>query len=227
MVSRAYIICSDNNYLQQELKHLERVFHAQNGYPLWMIKQIMKEVKENKRSLVTVQNDAPLQNTKNDRKIHSLILPFPGAKGNTMLKSMNRCIKRIVPNNVIRRITYTGYKLNTRFQIKDKTAHLHKHDLVYYVKCPDQSCNQDYLGETGRRITESAADHSGKDNHSYLFKHAYNENHKHVDLDNIKVIDSDYHNNRFKRKISEALCIKQYKPTLNTQEQSIQLKLFN
>ena len=155
------------------------------------------------------------------------MLLFGGAKGNTMLKSMNRCIKRIVPNNVIRRITYTGYKLNTRFQIKDKTAHLHKHDLVYYVKCPDQSCNQNYLGKTGRRITESAADHSGKDNHSHLFKHACNENHKHVDLDNIKVIDSGYHNNRFKRKISEALYIKQYKPTLNTQEQSIQLKLFN
>ena len=61
-------------------------------------------------------------------------------------------IKRIVPNDVNTRITYTGHKLNTRFQMKDKTAQIHKHDLVYYVKCPDQSCNQDYLGETGRRI---------------------------------------------------------------------------
>ena len=38
LVNTAYIICSDNNYLQQELKHLERVFHIQNGYPLWIIK---------------------------------------------------------------------------------------------------------------------------------------------------------------------------------------------
>ena len=176
---------------------------------------------------ITAQNDTPLQNTNSDRKIHSLMLSFAGAKGNTMLKSMNRCIKRIVPNDVNTRITYTGHKLNTRFQIKDKTAQIHKHDLVYYVKCPDQSCNQDYLGETGRRIIERTADHSGKDKHSHLFKHACNENHKHIDLDNIKVIDSGYHNNRFKRKISEALYIKQYKPTLNTQEQSIPLKLFN
>ena len=52
-------------------------------------------------------------------------------------------------------------------------------------------------------------------------------------MDNIKVIDSGYHNNRFTRKTSEALYIKQYtptlntlvnKPTLNTQEQSIPLK---
>ena len=111
--------------------------------------------------------------------------------------------------------------------MKDKTAQIHKHDLVYYVKCPDQSCNQDYLGETGRRIIERTADHSGKDKHSRLFKHACNENHKHIHLDIIKVIDFGYHNNRFKRKISEVLYIKQYKPTLNTQEQSILLKLFN
>ena len=87
MVNRAYIICSDNNYFKQELKHLERVFHIQNWYPLWIIKQIVKEVKENKRSLVTAQNDTPLQNNDNDRKIHSLVLPFAGAKGNTMYLS--------------------------------------------------------------------------------------------------------------------------------------------
>ena len=86
LVNRAYIFCSDNNYLQQELKHLERKYHIQNGYPLWIIKQITKEVKENKRSLVNAQNDAPVQNNDNDRKIHSLMLRFAGANGNTMLK---------------------------------------------------------------------------------------------------------------------------------------------
>ena len=40
---------------------------------MWVIKRIMKEVKENKRSLVTAQNDTPLQNNNNDRKIHSLM----------------------------------------------------------------------------------------------------------------------------------------------------------
>ena len=59
------------------------------------------------------------------------MLPLAGAKGNTMLKSMNRCIKRIVSNDVNTRITYTGHKLNTRFQIKDNTAQPHKHNIVY------------------------------------------------------------------------------------------------
>ena len=141
----------------------------------------MKEVKENKRSLVSAQNDTPLQKNNNDRKIS-----FAGAKGNTILQSMNRCIKRIVPNDVNIRMTYIGDTLNTRFQIKDKFAQIHKHDLVYFVKCPDQSCNQDYLGETNHRIIERTADHSDKDKHSHLFKHACNENHKHIDLGDIK-----------------------------------------
>ena len=46
----------------------------------------MKEVNENKKILVTKQVDAPLQNTNSDRKIHSLMLPFAGATGNTMFK---------------------------------------------------------------------------------------------------------------------------------------------
>ena len=69
--------------------------------------------------------------------------------------------------------------------------------------------------------------HNGKDKHSHLFKRVCNEKHKHVDLDNIKVIDSGYHNKIFKRKISQALYIKQYKPTLSTQEQSIPLTFFS
>ena len=97
-------------------------------------------------SLVVVQNDTPLQNINNDRKIHSLMLPFAGDKGNTMLKSINRCINRIAPNHFNTQISYSGHKLNTRFHMKDKTAQIHQHDLVYCVKCPDQSCNQDYLG---------------------------------------------------------------------------------
>ena len=49
--------------------------------------------------------------------------------------------------------------------------------VVYYVKCPNQPCNQDYSGETGRRFIERTTDHNSKDKHSHLFKYACNENH--------------------------------------------------
>ena len=56
----------------------------------------------------------------------------------------NRFIKCIVLSDVNVQITYTGHKLNTRFQRKDKTAQIHKRDLFYCVKLPDQSWNQDF-----------------------------------------------------------------------------------
>ena len=159
--------------------------------------------------------------------MYSLILQYAGPKGSTIIKIMNNSLKRILLDNVKTRVTYTGQKLGIKFQNEDKTKDQHKHDLVYYSKCPEPTCNEDYLGETGRRIIERSADHCGKDKQSHLLRHALNNNHKTVDLKDFKIIDSSYHNNRFKRKISEALYIKQYKPSLNTQEQSVQLKLFN
>ena len=145
-----------------------------------------------------------------------------------IIKTMNNSLKRILPDNAKTRVTYTGQKLSVKFQIKDKTKYQHKHDLVYYCsKCPEPTCNEDYLGETGRKIIERSADHCGKDKQSHLLSHALNNNDKTEDLKDFKIIDSSYHNNRFKRKISEALYIKQYKSSLNTQEQSVQLKHFN
>ena len=43
----------------------------------------------------------------------------------------------------------------------------------------------------------------------------------------LKIIDKDFHNNKQKWKIAEALWIKDLRLTWNTKEKSIQLKLFN
>ena len=160
-------------------------------------------------------------------KACTLILPYAWPKSNTIIKTINNSLKRILPDNVKISVTCRGQKLSTTLQIKDKTKDRHKHDLVYYSKCPKSTCNEDYLGETGRIIIERSADHCGKYKHLHLLRHALNNSHKTADLKDFKIIDFGYHNNRFKRKISEALYIKQYKPPLNTEEQSVQLKLFN
>ena len=98
---------------------------------------------------------------------------------------------------------------NTKYPTKDQ----HKYDHVYYSKCLEPTYNEDYLVKTGRRITERSADHCDKDKQSHLLRHLLNNNHKTVDLKDFKITDSSYHNNKFKRKISEALYIKQYKPS--------------
>ena len=66
-----------------------------------------------------------------------------------------------------------------------------------------------------------------EDTQSHLLKHALLGNHQLIDLSNMKMIDSSFHSKKFKQKISEALYIKQYGPSLKSQEQSVELKLFN
>ena len=50
-------------------------------------------------------------------------------------------------------LVYTGTKLGTIVNIKDKTKKEHNHDLAYSVKCPMKNCLESYSGETGRRLT--------------------------------------------------------------------------
>ena len=46
----------------------------------------------------------------------------------------------------------------------------HEHDITYYVKCPEKTCREDYIGETGRRLSECVIDRSSRDKNSDLLK---------------------------------------------------------
>ena len=105
----------------------------------------------------------------------------PLKKTSTRVKVLNIDVKT--------RVTNTGQKISTKLQIKDKTKDQHKHDLIYYSKIPEPTCNEDYLGETGRIITERSSDHCGEDKQSHLFRHALNNNQRTVDLKDFKIID--------------------------------------
>ena len=64
--------------------------------------------------------------------MHSLLLPFAGPKSSTFVKNLNKALKNVLPSNVKTRITYTGQKLNSRFQIKDKINKKHNHESLIF-----------------------------------------------------------------------------------------------
>ena len=47
----------------------------------------------------------------------------------------------------------------------------HKHDLVYHAKCAEESCNDDYVSKTARRISKRVLHHSARDKNSPILKH--------------------------------------------------------
>ena len=188
--------------------------------------KVIEEKQKQKQKEVT-QISVTEQPNPQEQKVHSLLLPSAGPKSTTIVKNLNKTLKNVLSSNVKTRITYTGQKLDSRFQIKDKRNEKTKHDFIYYTKLTEASCTEEYLGEAGRRVIERVPDHAGKDKQSHLLKHALLQNHRRFDLSNMKIIDSSFHGSKFKWKISEALYIKQYRPSQNSQEQPVELKVLN
>ena len=58
-------------------------------------------------------------------------------------------------------------------------------------------------------------------------KHHMEKEHRCLQTKDSIILSSGFRNNTVKRKISEALWIKDLRPNLNRQEKSIELKLFN
>ena len=189
-----------------------------------MINQVIVTVKETINTENISRNQLDILEGNND-KLHSLILSYAGSKDNNIIKSMNNNRQRILPNNVKTRITYSDRKLGTKFQIKDLTTNYHEYYLICYSKCPGPNRNENYLGETGRRRTERIALITAE-KISNLTKPALINNHQVVDLKDL-IIEKNYYGNKYKRKISETLYIKQCRSLVNAQEYSVQLKLFN
>ena len=120
---------------------------------------------------------------------------------------MKRRISELLPPKVKTQVVYTGKKLSTCFNVKDQSKFEHRHDVVYYADCPNEKCRENYIGESGRRISEIIKVHNGRDLKSHILRHSVESEHANV--------------------ISESLLIKEKRPTLNTHHKSVPLKLFN
>ena len=70
-------------------------------------------------------------------------------------------------------------------------------------------------------------DHNGKDRNPHLFKRALEKNYQDVCKIYFAVLGSGYRGNTMKRKVAEAMFIKELKLTLNIQEKFVLLKLSN
>ena len=138
-----------------------------------------------------------------------------------IVSSMRKLVNRALLDDVKMMVSYTSKKFSTCFNVKDKTVFNHEHDNVYYAKCPEKSCPHDYVGESGRRMFERVKDHIGRDTSSHIFKHCVAADHQLVSSDDLRIVGRNYRNNKWKRKIAEALL------SLNVQEKSVALKLFN
>ena len=115
------------------------------------------------------------------------------------------------------RLIYEGKKEN----VKE-----YQHDIVYYVKCPESQCSDDYTGETARRLSKRVLEHNGRYAKSHPVKHTIEKSSKYPKIEDFDITDKSYRNSTYKGKVTKYLSI-YIRPTLNTHEKSVPLKLFN
>ena len=229
LIQRAVLISSTNESLNQELKHLTKVFIQINNYPSGMVKSIIGKEKRKTKETKTLPVEE-LNTTEDEELVNlNLNLPYAGEKGEKIVTNLIKCINKKV-NKDRRRISistvYNSMKLSSKFILKDKTKFEHMHNVVYHARCPNKKCNSHYGGQTKCRIEKRAIQHRSTDRNSHLFKHAEVTKHKRVNLHDFKILGKGYASD-FKRKISESLFIKQLSPDLNIQKDSYKLSLFN
>ena len=143
--------------------------------------QVFEQVKAKQRdpvpnNKVSYQNEATQTSNQtivgkcDDKKL--LMIPYQGGKREQAIKTIRKTIKRLLPSNVKVQVSFTGNKLNSCFNIKDKTKFERRHDVIYLRKFPETTCNDNYIGEAKRQIFERVKDYNGRDFKSPLLKHA-------------------------------------------------------
>jgi len=222
LVKRALTICLDKKSLDTELKYIKHALININNYPAKVINDIILD----ERKIYSNNKKQILEIPKENKTSVKLILPYGGHKGDNLMSKLKKNLKSKLPDNIIPEIIYKPSKLSSKFSNKDKTEINHRHNIVYYCKCGDVTCNETYIGETNRRLGERIIDHNSRDKYSHILNHTREAKHQHVWVDDFKILNGNY-NNKTHRKISEAIYIKELKPTLNVQDSSYPLKLFN
>ena len=156
-----------------------------------------------------------------------LVLPYEGERGQRIIKSINKAVKKILYQNHVTQNVYKSKKLGSYFNMKDSAKLEHQHDLTHLTQGPGVICNETYLGETSRGLQGRVLEHAGKDKRPNMVKHNMDTGHPPVCMKDFQILTKRFNHCKFKRKICEALLIKRHQPTLNAQEHSVTVELFN
>ena len=194
LIKKSISICSNEKLLEDKLNCLRNVIIKVNNYLPKLSSSIIKIELEKTSS---DQQEVPTNATS---KQMQLVLPYAGKRSDN-IRTINRQLRKHLKDDVKVMMTYQGTKLSSRLQAKDQTKFEHRNDVVYCCKCPENDCDNFYIGETDRQISERVIDHNKRDKNLYPLQQAQNKKRTHVWVSDFTVLNSNYRS-KIRRKIS-------------------------
>ena len=212
----------------EEIEKL-KVIWQKNEFPVYFIDKCVRKFLDK----LFIPKDVTI--TPPEKRTISIRLPFLGKLSIQLRKQLREIYKQCVPNVKLDIVFHSKNRLRNAFSFKDVIPKELQSLVIYKYKC--SVCNDAcYVGKTKRHFQVRSYEHLGKsiftnkpykytkENATVVRKHIADCQHA-SDLDEFSIIGSA--SNDFHLKIKESLVIKKLKPSLNTQEDSIPLVLFN
>ena len=221
---RYFSLCSTFSLFHKEIVEFKSIF-LKNGYSLKIIDNCLQKFLSKIFAKKVLKDTAP-------RRDYRIVLPYLGPLSDKIQKRLKSVFKRYIPVGNIKIIWKTKRRLSHFLKFKDVVTSDYESHIIYKFSCP--SCNAGYVGETRTHFIVRSSQHlaisefTGKPTTAgvptNITKHL-REKQCNCTRKSFSIIgkETDYH----KRLIKESLYIKLYNPSLNEQETSIKLYLFD
>ena len=200
---RAFCVCSSWALFHLEVMNITHIF-INNGYPINFVQNVISKFVYSKFIVRTVPVKQSYTN--------SLTIPFVGHCSVILKKQLLHLFKS---HNCTVNIVFSTSKVSQYISLKDRTPHSLKSGVVYRYSCQNDS-GIAYIGKTKRHLFKRVAEH--RSHLSSIRDHLLSCNHYCTDSFSCKSFSILYSNHSdFSLQIIEALCIKKFNPSLNTQ----------
>ena len=227
LLSRKESIVTCEEDRVEEDKHIREAL-AKCKYPKWAIDKVQKELDDKKAG---IQKPKPNTSAEESKKKGMCVLPYVAGTTERIRRIMNKygVTAPARPHSTIRQCLVHP---------KDKLPDSQKCGVVYKVDC--LSCNQCYIGETGRKLEVRIEEHRDEAEkvtsrrrtrgslaeedptkfRSAITEHLRTQNHV-MDWPNIEVVDRE--NNKRRRWIKESIHVRKRGITCNRDEGGYEL----
>ncbi|XP_068724470.1 uncharacterized protein [Montipora capricornis] len=214
MLNRAFKLSSSWQLFHLECERLKETF-SRLHYPVPLLQSAIRDFVTAK-----VSGDVRSKQTCDDKKAPvRIILPFKDQRSANSVRRQLGELSRKIGKDI--HPVYTSRKIGSNIKPKEsKPPIVNQQCVVYHFKC--DLCDADYVGYTCRHLYQRIEEHKG----SAIGKHVRDQHGRDPrDISrSFKILRKCQ--SKFDCLIYEMLFIKELKPTLNTQSDSIRAKLF-